>query len=371
MGAGQDAREEPGTEIIPTRRRGKQGNIMSEERMPNIMAIFNRMIEGDDALLLLAARRFAEAGIGAEIYPGSPENFASARRFLSDSTICTAHLPHALDSSTPDGAERVLAFIDAAAGRLRGMVSHDSRRMAADLSATYETFARLDEQLRESGGPALYIEYACGLPFEQYLELIGGLERFEFIGSCVDIGHLAIQACRDEYAQAWPDADVCAIKPDHPHLGALLPEIQAAVERAFVRVLVAVYELSARKVPLHIHMHNGHPLSTFSPYHVCDHLSFFWTIPLPCEYNGRRSVDGFYDLRRLEKLFGVLRDSGNLSRMNLMLEIHPQPGRRPLEEHSDLFAHWSDLTNAESMNYWLDLICQNAMIVRSLLQPAN
>ena len=47
-----------------------------------------------------------------------------------------------------------------------------------------------------------------------------------------------------------------------------------------------------------------------------------------------------------------------------MIEVHPQEGRTPLGVHAPLFAHWKDATNGERMNYWLDLLIQNALLVR-------
>lgn len=335
--------------------------------MPDILGIFNRMIEGDDALLVLAALRYAEAGIGAEMYPWGPEYLPVVRNFLPETSVCTIHLARDLDSSTPMGREQILAYARTAGGRLRGMVTHDNPNLVANPDATYEGYARLDEFLNKVDGPALYVEYACGLPFVQFRDLVRGFERFRKIGACIDIGHLAIRACQEEYARTHPGEDICAIKPDHPNLPALLPEIEAAADQAFERVLDITADITALQIPLQLHLHNGHPLSTFSRYGVCDHLPFFWSIPLPFEHQGRRSVDGIYTIKRLERLIAVLRKGGKLTRLNYMLEIHPQPGRRPLGEYEYLFQHWQDTRNAEEMNYWLDLITQNAAILRSLL----
>lgn len=334
---------------------------------PDILGIFNRMIEGDDALLVLAALRFAEAGIGAEMYPWGPEYLPVVRNFLPDTAVCTIHLAHGLDSTSEMGQEQIFAYARSASGRLRGMVTHDRPSMAADPAATMQALARVDDYLRKVNGPALYLEYACGLPFAEYLDLVCQFERFEKVGACIDIGHLVIRACRFEYEKEHPGVNVCEIKPDHPDLPALLPGIEAAVERAYEKTLEIVGEIAARRMPLQLHLHNGHPLSTFSRFGVCDHLPFFWSIPLPCEYNGRRSVDCIYTIKRLERLIGVLRRGGCLSRMNFMLEIHPQPGRRPLGEYEYLFHHWEDKRNAEQQNYWLDLLVQNATLLRSLI----
>ena len=47
-----------------------------------------------------------------------------------------------------------------------------------------------------------------------------------------------------------------------------------------------------------------------------------------------------------------------------MLEVHPQEGRTPLGVHAALLSHWKDVTNAERMNYWLDMLLLNASLLR-------
>ncbi len=46
-----------------------------------------------------------------------------------------------------------------------------------------------------------------------------------------------------------------------------------------------------------------------------------------------------------------------------MLEIHQAEGRRPLDDAADLFAHWTDLTNAERTNHWLAVLAENARLL--------
>jgi hypothetical protein len=48
-----------------------------------------------------------------------------------------------------------------------------------------------------------------------------------------------------------------------------------------------------------------------------------------------------------------------------MLEVHPQPGRKPLDQHAHLFEQWVDKTNAERMNYWLDRLIENGTLLRN------
>jgi hypothetical protein len=47
-----------------------------------------------------------------------------------------------------------------------------------------------------------------------------------------------------------------------------------------------------------------------------------------------------------------------------MLEIHQAEGRRPLaDDAADLFAHWTNLTNAERANHWLAVLAENARLL--------
>lgn len=47
-----------------------------------VHALFQRRVEGDDALLELAGLRFAQAGLAAEVYAGTPGELEHVLRFL-------------------------------------------------------------------------------------------------------------------------------------------------------------------------------------------------------------------------------------------------------------------------------------------------
>ncbi len=46
--------------------------------------------------------------------------------------------------------------------------------------------------------------------------------------------------------------------------------------------------------------------------------------------------------------------------LSLTLEIHPTFERKPLADAAPLFAHWTDKTNAEKMNHWVETLPQTA-----------
>src|SRR5436305_461690 len=66
--------------------------------------------------------------------------------------------------------------------------------------------------------------------------------------------------------------------------------VHLAVHAAPATVLDVVENLGALGKPVHFHLHDAHPLSTFSPFGVSDHLSFLAEIPLRFDYPGRRSL---------------------------------------------------------------------------------
>ena len=55
-------------------------------------------------------------------------------------------------------------------------------------------------------------------------------------------------------------------------------------------VLDVIEGIGAIGKPLHFHLHDGHPSSTFSEYGVCDHLSFFQEIPIPFAHRGAHAL---------------------------------------------------------------------------------
>ena len=54
---------------------------------------------------------------------------------------------------------------------------------------------------------------------------------------------------------------------------------------------------------VHFHLHDGHPMSTFSPYGVCDHLPFFWEIPTFLPEVG--SIGGIYGILGLRRVLEI------------------------------------------------------------------
>jgi hypothetical protein len=150
-----------------------------------------------------------------------------------------------------------------------------------------------------------------------------------------------------------------------------MADVEAAVGAGATAVLDLVERIAALKKPVHFHLHDCHPLSTFSPFGVSDHLSFFTEIPLNFEYRGRRAVAPMFGPDGLSKLVTRAIELMGPRRGSFTLEIHPVSERLPLGEDAPLFGHWIDKTNAEKMNHWLSVLNRNHLLLRQAIQPAS
>jgi hypothetical protein len=331
---------------------------------PHFLAILAKQwIEGDDALLRLAQARFVEASLGGEIYPGTPDQLRHQLNFAPSHRPCTVHLPRNLNLLQADSRRRVMEFAAAAAGRVHGLIVHDHEQFADRPDETISAFRDLDRQLAAlPHRPLVFVEYAAGLVPDFFASLFERTVDLTYVSSCIDISHVGIRACQTLYAEKYPGIDVCSLK-GAPDLADKLNDIDAVVVAARSVVIELVRRVASLGKPLHFHLHDGHPLSTLSRYGVSDHLSFLQQVPLPVEFHGRRLVGGIFGPAGLRAVMKALHGLAP-ERVSLMLEIHPQPGRLPLGRHGHLFSHWKDQANAEQMNFWLDVLVQNAVLLR-------
>jgi len=181
---------------------------------------------------------------------------------------------------------------------------------------------------------------------------------------------VGIRAARAAYAQTHQGEDVCTLKSQGPRLPLVISDVQAAVASGFTSVLDLVQVLSTLDKPVHFHLHDGHPLSTFSPFCVADHLSFFREIPLNFEFQGRRVVDLMFGPSGLARLVAHALNLLRRVPISFSLEIHPTGERLALGDATPLFAHWVDKTNAEQMNHWLAVLGRNHELLRQAMAPA-
>jgi len=334
---------------------------------PKLLAMLSIQppIRGDFTLLELAKRRLGEAGIGGELYPGSLQHLQETLQFKPQDLPGIAHLPRGIDILQNQGRDQVVAYAKAAAGQLYGILLHDQRSFSNDLENTLAALDKLDLSLSKIANPPLvFIEYAAGLEPDFFAQLFEKNPARQQVSACIDISHVAIHVCRHIYAKQHPQQDVCALYPDSPDLIDKMGDIQTAMQQARLEVLELINRLESLGNPLHFHLHDGHPLSTLSEFGVSDHLSFLQKIRLPFAFEGRQCVDGVFGIDGLRQVVRTAMQTLPADKLSFTIEIHPQPGQTPLNEHSHLFQHWSNTENAERMNYWLDSLLHCASLLR-------
>jgi len=330
---------------------------------PHFLALLSKLeIRGDDSLLRLAQSSYEAAGLGGEVYPNDPDDLAHLMRFLPRGTA-TAHLPRHLNLTEPLDREAVLAFVERAQGRLYGFVVHDHAVFAQRKAELRIAFEELDHRLAAlPGQPFVFVEFSAALSPDEYVEVIHTADSTNRGSACIDIGHVGIRACAEAY-QAATRANVFDLEPDSAQLPEALEPLEAAVATALPTVLDLVRRIGALRKPFHMHLHDGHPLSRISHYRVSDHLSFLDRIPIEFEHRGQRQLRTLFGPSGLRAIVAEALRAVPPERLSFMLEIHPREGRSPLRRWAPLFAHWSDLTNAERMNYWMERILSNAVLL--------
>jgi len=341
-------------------------------KRPPLHAIFHRQISGDDALLRLAQARFQEVGVGPEFYPGSPAELRYEQQFNpgGPAGTSTVHLPRNLQVFDRRAHDAILAFAAACSPGVLGLVLHDQPEVVEHPDEYVQAVEALDRRLCQAGlGPMVFIEYACGLEVEPFTQLFQNVRNCTRIGACIDISHIGIRECQREFARGHPELDVCHLKPGHELLPDCVEDVQRACAAALPAVLHAVQSIGALGKPLHFHLHDAHPCSPFSRYGVSDHVSFDRQIPIPFVYRGQRALAPMFGPGGLRAVVAAALNTASAESISLTLEIHaPYPAYNvELGEYESLFDHWTDLTNAEHMNHWLDVLLQNHRLLTGII----
>ena len=334
-----------------------------------ILSLFEKRLEGDDSLLELARLRCQQSGLGAEMHASTPEELERLLKFrpTSDAPV-VIHLPRHFKLAEPRTQEQILAMASRFAGRIQGLLLHDHREMATDKDKFVRAARDLNfGLLKISSAPVVFIEYAAGLEPDVFAGFFESTRELSQVSAAVDSGHVGIWQARQAFARHHIARDVCSLKAQPAELSRLMPDVQAAVRSALPVLLKLIKRLGQLRKPVHFHLHDGHPLSTFSPFGVSDHLSFFAEIPLRFEYRGRKAVGTMYGLDGLKELAGVALTEIGAERVSFSLEIHPTFEQLALDTSAaSLFGHWTDKTNAEKMNHWLAVLSRNAAVLKSL-----
>ena len=338
---------------------------MAASTHPRILALFQKRIEGDDALLRLAGLRFGQAGLGTEVYAGTPEELESLWAFRPvPEDLAIVHLDRGINLLAQQSRELIAEFAHRFRGRVSGLVIHDQREMVSQRGAYLHAVQNVASQLEKlHAGPRLFIEYATGIEPGRFIEFFELTRKLGCISACIDAGHVGIWQIRDCYSRNHPGEELFGLAPDHPRMPELAARVQAAVRSSLPAVLGMIEALGRLAKPLHFHLHDGHPLSTSSRYGVADHLSFLTRIPIPFEHDHKWSLDPMFGPSGLFKIVSRAMEVMDPASISFTLEIHPAEGRLPLRDALYLFEHWKDKANAERMNYWLSVLRENHQLV--------
>jgi hypothetical protein len=335
------------------------------EVLGQVHALFQRRFAGDDALLQLAGLRFAQMGLGAEVYADTPDELEHVLQFVPPHPyLPVVHLNRGVNVLHERGRAVVGEFADRFAGRVAGLVVHDKSEMAAQtdhlLTAMRELNARLCER---PDGPVVFLEYAAGLEPGWYVEVAERLQDAERVGCCLDVGHIGIRQASARFARSHPGLSLRDLNPEDGRLPDLVADVQDAVGGALGDVLDVTRSIGRLGKHVHFHLHDGHPLVPG----LADHFTFLTRLPIPFSYQGRRSLSMMYGPGGLASIVSAGIEACRPRGVSFTLEIHQVEGRLPLADASRLFPHWRDTTNAERMNYWLSVLGENAMLVSQCL----
>lgn len=303
--------------------------------------------------------RFEQAGLGAELHPRDADDLERLLAYApATGMLPTAHLDRGLDVLQPDDRERVATFARRFAGRMAGFVVHDQRHMAERTDDLVAALRALDTEIAGHGS-VVYVEYAAGHPPGWFADLGMRVADLPAVSFCVDIGHVGIHQALRAFAASCPGVGLGLLQTDEAVLARHIDDLQDASATALPTVLALTRDLSRAGKPLHLHLHDGHPLIAG----LSDHWSFVSTVPLPFVHRGRRSLDTMYGPDGLRTIVDTACSAAPDAPPSLMLEIHQAEGRRPLADAADLFGHWSDHTNAERTNHWLAVLAENARLL--------
>ena len=341
-----------------------------EFAVPAMRALFQRRVEGDEALLRLAKLRFREAGLAAEVYAHTSAELDRILHFVPlEHGLPSVHMRRDLDLMTHSGQMVVEEFAAKFSGRVSGLVVHDTAQMANRLPEFVALMRQFSSQLQAIPEcPTVFVEYAAGTEPERFIDLGRQLQNLDHMSVCIDSGHIGIRQAHSFFAAENPGLELRDYQNDHTGLRHVVEDVQRAVESALPTVLDMTRALTAPGKTLHFHLHDGHPLIPGLP----DHFSFLRRLPVRFTYQGRRSLDPLYGPTGLAAILTTATQAAleNQGRTSFTLEIHQADGRLPLADAAPLFRNWPDRTNAERMNYWLSVLSENSILATAALRAA-
>src|SRR5664279_3902205 len=272
---------------------------------PDVRALFQQRVAGDDALLRLANLRFRQGGMPAEVYADNPDHLEHLLGFVPEHrTLPVVHLNRSANLLDVSGRSLVEAFAS------------------------------------------------------RFVELARRIADVALASMCIDIGHVGIQQAKRSLIESRPDLTWKGLSIRDPRLPEVVDEVQAATGTALPAVLRLTETIGAIGKPVHFHLHDGHPLVPG----LSDHFSFLTRVPVPFPVAGRYALPSMFGPAGLADVLRTAVRACPPGSASFTLEIHQVEGRLPLADATDLFAHWRDLTNAERMNYWLTVLADNHLL---------
>jgi hypothetical protein len=336
-----------------------------QELLGPVHALFQRRVDGDDALLRLAQLRFAQMGVAAEVYADTLDELEHVLQFVpSHPRLPVVHLNRALNVLHERSRAVVVEFADRFAGCVSGLVVHDHPEMAAQTGHLIAVMRELDAHLgKRPGRPFIFLEYAVGLEPDWFVEVAERLHDAERVSFCIDVGHIGIRQASTRFTRGHPGLSLAGLSLQDSRLPDLVADVQGAMESALRDVIDIIRSIGRLGKHVHFHLHDGHPLIPG----LADHFTFLMRLPIPFSYQGRKSLNMLYGPSGLASIVSAVTEVTTVQEVSLTLEIHQAEGRLPLADAARLFTHWPDTTNAERMNYWLSVLAENAMLVSQSL----
>jgi hypothetical protein len=336
-----------------------------QELLGPVHALFQRRVDGDDALLRLAQLRFAQMGVAAEVYADTLDELEHVLQFVpAHPRLPVIHLNRTLNVLHERSRAVVVEFADRFAGRVSGLVVHDQAEMAAQTGHLIAVMREFDAHLgTRPDRPFIFLEYAAGLEPDWFVEVAERLHDAERVSFCIDVGHIGIRQASTRFTRGHPGLSLAGLSLQDDRLPDLVSDVQDAMESALRDVLDVTRSIGRLGKHVHFHLHDGHPLIPG----LADHFTFLMRLPIPFSYQGRQSLNMLYGPGGLASIVSAVTEVTTAQLVSFTLEIHQAEGRLPLADAARLFARWQDTTNAERMNYWLSVLAENAMLVSQSL----
>jgi hypothetical protein len=352
-----------------------QGGTSAEETgteselLRPVHALFQQRVSGDDALLKLAGLRFAQMGVAAEAYADTPDQLEYVLQFVPPHPrLPVVHLNRRINVLHERGRAVVREFASRFTGRIAGLVVHDSREMGEQTGRLLAAMRELNTFLCEQPDDLIvFLEYAAGLEPGWFAEVAERLQDAGRISCCIDVGHIGIRQASSGFARRHPGLSMGNLSVTDGRLPDLVADVQDAVGSALGDVLDVIRSVGRLGKPIHFHLHDGHPLVQGLP----DHFSFLTRLPIPFSYNGRRALSMMYGPGGLASIVSAAIEACRPRGVSFTIEVHQVEGRLPLADAAWLFPHWRDTTNAERMNYWLNVLAENAMLVSQSIADSS